>query len=78
MSHVNVQTALTNLVIICMAFIGLISYQEFLDTTKQPDFEKDPGWESLDQKPVYTYEEYKEFERRRQEEVQRLIQQGLV
>ncbi|KAL0280429.1 UNVERIFIED_CONTAM: hypothetical protein PYX00_001720 [Menopon gallinae] len=56
---------------------GLISYEEFLEKTKQPDFEKDPGWESLDQKPVYTYEEYKEFERKRHEEVQKLIQQGL-
>lgn len=57
---------------------GLISYEEFLEKTKQPDFEKDPGWDSLDQKPVYTHEEYLEFERRRQEEVQRMIQQGLV
>ncbi|KAK6627197.1 hypothetical protein RUM44_009674 [Polyplax serrata] len=57
---------------------GLISYEEFLEKTKQPDFEKDPGWDSLDQKPVYTHEEYLEFERRRQEEVQRMIQQGLI
>lgn len=46
--------------------------------TKEPDFEKDPGWESLDQKPIYTHEEYQEFERRRQEEVQKMIAQGLV
>lgn len=60
------------------SIIGLISYEEFLEKTKQPDFEKDKGWETLDQKPVYTQEEYHEFERRRQEEIQRMIQQGLV
>lgn len=57
---------------------GLISYQEFVDKTKQPDFEKDSGWEGLDQKQVYTHDEYLAFERRRQEEVQKMIQQGLV
>ncbi|XP_044731473.1 nucleobindin-2 isoform X2 [Chrysoperla carnea] len=56
---------------------GLISFQEFLDQTRKPDFNQDPGWEGLDQQKVYTQEEYQEFERRRLEEVQRLIAQGI-
>nr|CAG4652068.1 EOG090X0B17 [Triops cancriformis] len=57
---------------------GLISYQEFLDQTKKAEFERDPGWQGLDEQPVYNREEYVEFERQRQEEIQRLIQQGLI
>nr|CAD7261915.1 unnamed protein product [Timema shepardi]CAD7570160.1 unnamed protein product [Timema californicum] len=57
---------------------GLISFQEFLSQTRKPEFEKDQGWEGLDQQQVYTREEYQEFERRRQMDVQRMIEQGLV
>ncbi|XP_068082227.1 nucleobindin-2 isoform X2 [Anabrus simplex] len=56
----------------------LISFQEFLAQTQKPDFTKDQGWQGLDQQQVYTQEEYHEFERRRNEEVQRLIDQGLI
>lgn len=49
-----------------------------MDQTKQPEFEKDPAWETVDQQPAYTHEEYLEFERRRQQEIQHMIQQGLV
>nr|CAG4644201.1 EOG090X0B17 [Lepidurus arcticus] len=57
---------------------GLISFQEFLEQTKKTEFERDPGWQGLDEQPTYNHEEYMEFERRRQEEIQRLIQQGLI
>nr|CAD7398691.1 unnamed protein product [Timema cristinae] len=57
---------------------GLISFQEFLSQTRKPEFEKDQGWEGLDQQQVYTREEYQEFERRRQMDVQRMIEQGLA
>nr|CAD7439274.1 unnamed protein product [Timema bartmani] len=57
---------------------GLISFQEFLSQTRKPEFEKDQGWEGLDQQQVYTREEYQEFERRRQMDVQRMIEQGLI
>ncbi|KAK9499998.1 hypothetical protein O3M35_002918 [Rhynocoris fuscipes] len=56
----------------------LISYAEFLDQTKRQEFERDDGWESIDQKPQFTQQEYEEFERRRQAEIQRLIDQGLL
>ncbi|XP_021917817.1 nucleobindin-2 isoform X2 [Zootermopsis nevadensis] len=57
---------------------GLISYEEFLAQTQKPEFEKDAGWEGLDEQQVYTQDEYREFERKRQEEIQRLIAQGVI
>jgi len=56
---------------------GLISYEEFLAQTQKPEFEKDSGWEGLDEQQVYTQDEYREFEMKRQEEIQRLIAQGV-
>jgi len=55
---------------------NLISYQEFLAQTKKPEFERDPGWEPLDEQQIYTQDEYMEFERRRQQEIERLIREG--
>lgn len=54
------------------------SYEEFLVQTQKPEFEKDSGWEGLDEQQIYTQDEYQEFERKRQEEIQRLIAQGVV
>ncbi|XP_063228080.1 nucleobindin-2 isoform X2 [Bacillus rossius redtenbacheri] len=56
---------------------NLISFQEFMAQTKKPEFEKDQGWQSLDQQQLYTPEEYQRFEHQRQMEVQKLVQQGL-
>nr|CAG4646484.1 EOG090X0B17 [Macrothrix elegans] len=55
----------------------LISFPEFLEQTRKQEFEKDPGWNTIDEQPVYSHEEYLEFERRRQMEIQRLVDQGL-
>ncbi|KAH8333022.1 hypothetical protein KR074_011735 [Drosophila pseudoananassae] len=55
---------------------GLVSIEEFMAQTTKEEFQKDPEWETIDQQPQYTHEEYLEYERRRQEEVQRLIAQG--
>jgi nucleobindin len=63
--------SLNNIVILC-------SYEEFLQQTKKKEFEQDQGWQGLDDQKLYTHEEYLEFERKRQEEVQKLIAQGLV
>ncbi|KAK2588025.1 hypothetical protein KPH14_004099 [Odynerus spinipes] len=49
---------------------GLISYQEFLELAKKPDFQQDPGWEALDEQQIYSQEEYEAFEKRRREEAQ--------
>ncbi|XP_012279322.1 nucleobindin-2 isoform X2 [Orussus abietinus] len=57
---------------------GLISWLEFLEQTKKPEFQKDPGWEPLDQQQLYSTQEYEAFERRRQEEIQKLIAQGVL
>ncbi|XP_065348786.1 nucleobindin-2 isoform X2 [Cloeon dipterum] len=56
----------------------LISYEEFLEQTKKKEFEQDQGWQGLDNQKLYTHEEYLEYERKRQEEVQKLIAQGLL
>lgn len=56
----------------------LISFDEFLEQTKREEFNRDPGWETVDNTPQFTHEEYLEFERRRQDEIQRLIAQGVV
>ena len=54
-------------------------FEEFLDQTRKQEFERDPGWQTVDeQQPVYTQQEYMEFERQRQQDIQRLIDQGLV
>ncbi|XP_041449496.1 nucleobindin-2 [Drosophila obscura] len=55
---------------------GLISIEEFMMQTTKDEFQKDPEWETIDKQPQYTHEEYLEYERRRQEEVQRMIAQG--
>ncbi|XP_052844476.1 nucleobindin-2 [Drosophila gunungcola] len=55
---------------------GLISIEEFMMQTTKEEFQKDPEWETIDRQPQYTHEEYLEYERRRQEEVQRMIAAG--
>lgn len=57
---------------------NLISLDEFILQTKREEFNRDPNWDTVDNQPQFTHEEYLEFERRRQEEVQRLIAQGAV
>lgn len=54
------------------------SFAEFLDQTRKQEFQRDPGWNTIEDEPVYTQQEYMEFEHRRQMEIQRLIDQGLV
>lgn len=57
---------------------NLISLDEFIVQTKREEFNRDPKWDTVDNQPQFTHEEYLEFERKRQEEVQRLIAQGAV
>lgn len=57
---------------------NLISMEEFIARTKKEEFQQDPGWETVDNQPQFTHEEYLEFERHRQQEVQRLIASGQV
>lgn len=57
---------------------NLISFEEFIAQTKREEFNRDPNWETVDNQPQFTHQEYLEFERRRQEEIQRLIAQGVV
>lgn len=55
---------------------GLISYEEFLEQTKREEFQKDPEWDTVDHQQQFTHEEYLEYERRNQEQIQRLIAEG--
>ncbi|XP_053970813.1 nucleobindin-2 isoform X2 [Hylaeus volcanicus] len=57
---------------------GLISYEEFLEQTKRPDFQQDQGWQPLDEQQIYTQEEFDAYERYKQEEMQRRIAQGML
>ncbi|XP_048263302.1 nucleobindin-2 [Bombus terrestris] len=56
---------------------GLISYEEFLEQTKKPNFQQDEGWQGLDEQQIYTQEEFEAFERYKQEELQKMISQGM-
>lgn len=56
----------------------LISFQEFLDQTKKTEFEKDEGWDPIDQHPQYTPDEYQQYAKAHEEEIRRMIDQGLV
>lgn len=54
------------------------SFKEFVDQTKRADFEQDNGWQGLDEQEFYSQQEYEEYERQRQQEIQRLIDSGAV
>ncbi|KAJ8682116.1 hypothetical protein QAD02_017908 [Eretmocerus hayati] len=56
---------------------GLISYQEFLDQSKKTEFEKDPGWETLDQQQIYSEQEYENYRRQKEMELQQAISRGM-
>lgn len=53
-------------------------FPEFWAQTRKQDFDQDQGWNTIDEQPVYSQQEYAEFEHRRQMEIQQMIDQGLV
>jgi len=55
----------------------MISYDEFLAETKRDEYEKDEGWDTLDDdNDLYTDEEFSNFEHERQAEIQRMMDAG--
>jgi len=55
----------------------MISYDEFLQETKRDEFEKDEGWDTLDEdEDLYTDEEFKQFEHEREEQIQKMVAAG--
>lgn len=56
----------------------LISFDEFIAETKRDEFKRDDTWDTVDNTPQFTHDEYLAYERQRQEEVNRLIAQGQV
>ncbi|XP_065578042.1 nucleobindin-2-like [Artemia franciscana] len=55
---------------------GLISFEEFLEESQKSEFNEDPGWDTVDQGPIYNEEEYRMYEQRRIAEIQRMVQEG--
>jgi len=51
---------------------GLIDYQEFIVQTRKDEFQKDPGWDTVDNEKVYTHDEYLQYQNRRDEEIRRM------
>lgn len=49
-----------------------------MEQTRKQEFQRDEGWDPIDQAPVYTPDEYKNYQQHHEEEVRRMIQQGLV
>lgn len=45
---------------------GFIDYQEFLQQTKRNEYEKDNGWQGLDEQRQFTDEELDEYVRQHQ------------
>jgi len=55
----------------------MISFEEFLAETKRDEYEKDEGWDTLDEEnDLYTDEEFNNFEHERAAEVQRMMEAG--
>jgi len=55
----------------------MISFDEFLAETQRDEFEKDPGWDTLDEddSELYTDEEFERFESQREAEMQAMLAQ---
>ena len=58
----------------------MISYEEFLAETQKDEYNKDEGWETLDEdeEDIFTEEEFHKFEQERQKEVQRMMDMGQI
>ncbi|XP_026500799.1 nucleobindin-2 isoform X6 [Vanessa tameamea] len=57
---------------------GLIDYNEFMMETQKPEFNRDEGWQPIDENQIYTQAEYEAYERKRLETLHYLQQRGLV
>ena len=49
---------------------GLVSMDEFLKQTKDPDFEKDEEWKPIVDKDEYTEDEFNQYEKELEKEIQ--------
>lgn len=56
---------------------GLINFEEFVEQTKKPNFQRDEGWQGLDEQQIYTQEEFEAFEKQKQE-IQDMISKGML
>lgn len=49
------------------------SYAEFLEQTKKSDFQRDEGWQGLDEQQIYSQQEYEVYQRHKEEEIQKMM-----
>ena len=56
---------------------GLISKDEFIKSTHEPDFEKDNEWKPVVDDDEYSEDELKEYERQLEEEAARNLEVNL-
>jgi len=54
----------------------MISFDEFLAETERDEFEKDPGWDALDDEELYSDEEFKHFENEREDQIKNMMAAG--
>ncbi len=50
---------------------GLVSADEFMKSTNDPEFEKDEEWKPVAEQDEYTEDELKEYERQLEEEAKK-------
>lgn len=55
---------------------GLLSFNEFIDQTKREEFREDPGWDTVNPSKEFSHDEFLEFERQRNAEIQQMIADG--
>ncbi|KAF2360844.1 EF-hand domain pair [Trinorchestia longiramus] len=48
----------------------LISFDEFLEQTRRNEFERDEGWQTLDEQELYSQQEYEQYQQQRLLELQ--------
>lgn len=56
----------------------LISMDEFLRETELNEFKEDPNWNTVDNTPQFTHEDYVKYEQQQQEHINQMIAEGKV
>uniref|UniRef100_A0A0K2VGS6 EFhand protein NUCB1 [Nasonia vitripennis] n=1 Tax=Lepeophtheirus salmonis TaxID=72036 RepID=A0A0K2VGS6_LEPSM len=58
----------------------LISFEEFMAETRKEEYNKDPGWDTIDQheEDIFSEKEYNQFKDVRQREMDYMIEHGMV
>lgn len=57
---------------------NLISMDEFLRETEQSEFKEDANWNTVDNTPQFTHDDYVKYEHEQQAHINKLIAEGKV